>query len=230
MTTIWPGCLPVSSIRWRHWRICNVQPILSFFFSGIFLVHSVLAFWFLCEMMLKRVTTRNTALSVYISSIATSSQCLACWFFLPLLHAHVHTKKKKQEERKRVEICIHIYFWFVCFACFFDALGALLSSVTSNNDASSKASVGLSVCILDAGLCRLLQENDLSALPFNTFQQQTLLTILYGAYIDYPATHYGVSQCLGFHQLVSCTFILLLWVRGAGIFPTTHLSVLRRIS
>ena len=139
-------------------------------------------------------------------------------------------QKKKQEERKRVEICIHIYFWFVCFACFFDALGALLSSVTSNNDASSKASVGLSVCILDAGLCRLLQENDLSALPFNTFQQQTLLTILYGAYIDYPATHYGVSQCLGFHQLVSCTFILLLWVRGAGIFPTTHLSVLRRIS
>ena len=114
MTTIWPGCLPVSSIRWRHWRICNVQPILSFFFSGIFLVHSVLAFWFLCEMMLKRVTTRNTALSVYISSIATSSQCLACWFFLPLLHAHVHTKKKnKKKERGLKFVYIYIFGLFV---------------------------------------------------------------------------------------------------------------------
>ena len=62
-----------------------------------------------------------------------------------------------------------------------DASEALLSSstyITNDNDAKSKAPMDPNVYTLDTGLCRLLNSNSLSVLPFNIFQELTSLTEL----------------------------------------------------
>ena len=64
---------------------------------------------------------------------------------------------------------------------FLDASEALLSSrtyITNDNDAKLKAPMDSSVYILDAGFCRALNNNNLTVLPFNIFQELTSLAQL----------------------------------------------------
>ena len=78
-------------------------------------------------------------------------------------------------KKKNKEIQIDALFFVL------NAPEALLSSNTqimNNNDAKPKDLMHSNVCILGTVLCRYLENNNLTVLPFNIFQQQTILSIL----------------------------------------------------
>ena len=67
------------------------------------------------------------------------------------------------------------------FFCSTDAPEALLGTnthIVNANNTKSKVPTHSSAYILDTGLCRFLDGNNLSVLPFNIFQELTSLTSL----------------------------------------------------
>ena len=100
------------------------------------------------------------------TSVYETSQATAPWIDLVFLSCCI---KNKRVEKRRAP------------SCSTDVPEVLLGTnthIVNDNNAKSKAPMHSSVYILDTGLCRFLNGNNLSVLPFNIFQELNSLQLL----------------------------------------------------